>query len=363
MDEDPAPPGRGAPAQGGAERVDPRFFARAVAVIALAAAVVLAVLLLGATIHFVLLAFAGLLFAVVLTSLAEALAARTGLPERAALALVVLALAAAAWGFVRVLAPEFVEQAGVLAETLPRSTERLRERLAAIEPLRRLLEKGTLLPDDGALHARAGRIFSSTFGVIADVVVVLVLGIYLAVQPRLYVEGLVKLFPIDARDRTREVLRTVGTTLRWWLLGRLAGMIVIGALTTIGLSLLGSPLALAIGVMTGLLSFIPYVGPLISAAPPVLIALAESPRQALWVVGLYLVVQSIESYVVTPFVDRKTVLLPPALTLAMQALLGVLVGGLGVLLAGPVTATLFVLVQMLYVEDVLGDPDIAVPRR
>ncbi len=131
-------------------------------------------------------------------------------------------------------------------------------------------------------------------------------------------------------------------------------MVVNGILTAIGLWFLGIPMALSLALLAGVLNFIPNFGPLIAGIPAVLIALTISPQAALFVGLLYIVVQSVDGYVFTPLVNRRSVELPPALTISAQVILGVLVGGMGVVLAGPLTAMLIVIVRMLYVEDTLG---------
>ncbi len=130
----------------------------------------------------------------------------------------------------------------------------------------------------------------------------------------------------------------MGHTLQWWLIGQVFLMLVIGVLIGLGLWLLKVPLALALAILAGLLTFIPYLGPILSAVPAVLFALTESPTLAFYVALLYIGVQTVESYLLEPIVQRKTVYLPPALTIFSQVVLGVLVGGLGVALALPLVA-------------------------
>jgi predicted PurR-regulated permease PerM len=113
-------------------------------------------------------------------------------------------------------------------------------------------------------------------------------------------------------------------------------------------------------LIAGLLSFIPNFGPIISALPALLLAFIASPITAVYVLGLYIGVQLIESNIVTPLIERETIELPPALTIASQLALAVLVGGLGLVLATPLLAVIMVLVQMVYVQDVLGDKEIEV---
>ncbi|MGH6611543.1 MAG: AI-2E family transporter, partial [Burkholderiaceae bacterium] len=198
---------------------------------------------------------------------------------------------------------------------------------------------------------------SGVLGGIVNVLIIIFVGLYLAAEPRLYTNGLVRLVPIRHRPRAQEFLSALGHTLRWWLVGRLSLMLLNGVLTALALWLLGVPLALTLGILAGLLNFIPNIGPVIAGVPAVLIALMQSPQQALYVFILYVALQSVDGYVLTPLVQRRTIELPPVLTITAQVLLGVLLGTLGVLLATPLTAAALVLVKMLYVEDTLGDSE------
>jgi len=131
-------------------------------------------------------------------------------------------------------------------------------------------------------------------------------------------------------------------------------MLILGVLTTLGLWILGIPLALTLGIIAAVLSFIPNIGPIISAVPAILIALIESPSKALYVIFLYIGIQTVESYLITPIIQKKAVHLAPALLIAVQIMIGVLLGALGLLLATPLMVVIIVLVQMLYVQDTLG---------
>jgi predicted PurR-regulated permease PerM len=183
----------------------------------------------------------------------------------------------------------------------------------------------------------------------------ILLAIYLASEPKTYIKGFAKLFPQQNRKRVREILYEIGETLSWWLIGKGASMIFIGLLTWIGLSFIGVPLALSLGLIAGLLSFIPNFGPILSAIPAILLAFIDSPISALYVLGLYVGVQLIESNLVTPMIERETVELPPVLTIVSQLALAILFGAPGLILATPILAVVMVLVQTLYIQDVLGD--------
>jgi predicted PurR-regulated permease PerM len=212
-----------------------------------------------------------------------------------------------------------------------------------------------LLGAGSGLLARAPSMLSTTFGVLTNTIVVVFVGLFAAAEPGPYVNGIVRLVPIPRRDRARAVLQAVGSTMRWWLVGRFIAMGAVFSLTWLGLWWLDVPLAFSLALLAGVLNFIPNVGPILSAVPAGLLALVASPQLALWVLLLYFVVQSIESYVLNPIVDRRTVWLPPVVTLVSQLALAVLFGFLGMALATPLAAVVTVLIKMLYVEDVLGD--------
>ena len=148
----------------------------------------------------------------------------------------------------------------------------------------------------------------------------------------------------------------LGTTLQWWLIAQGIDMVVIGVATALGLWLLGIPLALLLGVLAALFNFIPNVGPFFSYVPAVLLALVEGPEKALYVTIFYIGLQCVEGYVLLPLLQRGAVDTPPAVLIAVQVLLTLLVGGLGLALAAPLAACAMIVVKMLYVHDVLGDP-------
>jgi len=185
---------------------------------------------------------------------------------------------------------------------------------------------------------------------------VVIIGLYLAVRPLTYTEGVARLVPSEQRQRAGQVLAAMGHALRWWMVGRGASMLVVGILTALGLLLAGVPLFLSLGVIAGLFSFVPYIGPIAGAVPALLVAFTVSPVKALYVVLIFAGVQLLESNLITPLIQEQTVSIPPALLITAQVVAGVLAGILGVLLATPLAVTLTVAVQMLYVEDVLDEP-------
>ncbi|MGE0082689.1 MAG: AI-2E family transporter, partial [Thiohalomonadaceae bacterium] len=178
---------------------------------------------------------------------------------------------------------------------------------------------------------------------------------YLAAEPDLYRRGMLRLLPIRSRAGAEALLDEIGGMLTRWMFGQFVSMSTIGLLTWLGLSLLGVPLAATLGLAAALLTFIPTIGPILAATPAVLVGFSVEPLLALWVVLLYLVVESLESYLVTPLVQRQVVHLPPVLVLGAQLLLAILYGLLGLFVAAPLAVAVMVLVKRLYVEGVLGD--------
>lgn len=337
---------------------------RALASTGVAAAVVVLLLFVWYARDVLLLAFAGILVGVFLRRLATWVSDRTPLSPRWALVVVVLALLGSFVGTFAIRGESIAAEVRTLRDRLPEAAEQLQNRLERYEWGRRAVEAAPspreLLPDTPDAIGRVTGAVSSTFSALASFVIILFLGIVLAATPRVYVNGLLALLPEAKVPRGREVLGQLYDTLWWWLIGRIAAMTFIGVITGVGLWIIGVPLAFVLGLLAALLSFVPNIGPILSAIPAVLLALAQGPRVALWVLALYVGVQVIESYVLDPVIDRKTVHLPPALTILAQLVFVLFAGIPGLALATPLTAALVVLVTMLYVQDVLGRRDIAV---
>ncbi|HEV2129900.1 MAG TPA: AI-2E family transporter [Longimicrobiaceae bacterium] len=327
---------------------------------AVALGVVLILALLWYAGYVLLLLFAAVLVGVFLHSLSAALRRFTGLSSGWSLAAVVLALLVLFGLSFWLFGASLADQASQLAERVPQAVENVRQRVEQHPWARQLLAQLSPPTQGGGggrdLPSALAGIFTATLSGLVNFIIVLVVGLYLAANPGVYTGGLVRLVPSGTRERAREVLHVVGYTLRWWLIGRFAVMAVNGALTGVALWIIGVPLAFSLGLLTGLLNFIPNFGPILAAIPAVLLALLEGPTTALYVVILYIVIQNLEGFVLTPLVQQRTVSLPPAAILLSQVLLGVLVGTLGVLVATPLAATVFVLVKMLYVEDTLDEP-------
>lgn len=196
---------------------------------------------------------------------------------------------------------------------------------------------------------------SSTVAVFGGLLLVIFLSIYIGAEPELYHRGIMHLFPHHARRRAGEVLSETAIVLRKWLVTQLIAMVVIGTVTTVALLLLGVKAAVALGLIAGFLEFVPTVGPILSAIPAIAMGFIDSPQKALYVLIVYVGIQFVENHLLIPLLMRGGLDLPPALTIVGQALMTLLFGFLGLMVAVPMTAALMVPIKMLYVEDVVGD--------
>lgn len=197
----------------------------------------------------------------------------------------------------------------------------------------------------------------SAIGALTSVVAMLVIGIFLAAEPKLYDRGIAWMLPLRHRTTFYRIAEHVGFTLRRLLFGRIVGMIVEGLFTWVMLSLGGVPMAALLGLLTGVLAFIPNIGAIISGVLIVAVGFSAGPEQGLYAIFVYFLVQNIDGYLILPYIARKTVDLAPAILLAMQLLMGALFGILGVLFADPILATLkVVLVDLSGRERVPAEP-------
>ncbi len=339
----------------------PGLAARTLTQAAVVAFVALCVFAMLRGVQVFLVAFAGLLFAVLLHGAASWLASKSRLTPRWALAVAIvvplLLMALAVW----LVAPDVARQASELADRLPKAARQLEDRLTDSDwagPLMAQKERiQDAISDDAGIFSLAGQAFSTTFGALGNLVIALAIGMFIAISPQTYVGGLLRLVPLHRRSRARQVLDETGSALASWLLAKLTAMVVIGLLTAIGLWFIGIDLALVLALLAALLAFIPNIGPVIAVVPAALIAMVGGVDKLGWVIALYVAVQAFESYLLTPVLQQRMLNLPPALTLSVQVLLGVLTGTLGLILATPLTVALITMTRMWYVEDMLGDDE------
>ncbi len=218
---------------------------------------------------------------------------------------------------------------------------------------------------DGADHTRSmvlailqtlGTMFSVSAWTIMLLVVSFVVTLYVALDPEVYRRGILWMIPSDHEEAATLTMARICVALRWWMLGRLASMLAVGLLTSLGMWLIGMPVPLALGALAGLLSFVPNIGPIVAAVPGLLVAVPDGPWMFLSALGVYVVAQIIESNLISPLVDQYTVATPPAVLIFAQVIMGMLAGVWGAVIASPLLVVVLVLTQQLYVRGCLKKP-------
>ena len=304
-----------------------------------------------------LLVFGAVLIAVLLRALADPIAHRTPLSETWALIPATLGILLVVGLAVWLLGAEVRAQVAELVERLPDAWRSFEERLGATDLGERIISRAQdAAPGGGSVVSGLAGVVTSFMGGLADFLLIVFGGLYLAVQPELYRRGILLLFPAGgSRERIAGTLDASGEALRLWLLGQLVSMTFLFVLTGLGLWAIGVPAALALALLAGLAQFVPLLGPIVAAVPALLIALSEGWQTALWTLLLYVAIQQVESNIITPLVQRQAVSLPPAVTLFAVVAFGLLFGPLGILFATPLAVVAMVAIKRLWVRDTLGE--------
>lgn len=305
--------------------------------------------------------FGSVVVSVLLSAMVSLLVRRARLSHGIALGVVLAVLVAGFALLMWLFGAQLAAEMDSLKKSLPSAWADFHTWLAA-SPAGPMVEQasGHLQSSFSGIAAKAGTLALAASGNITNMLLMLVGGIYLAAQPKLYREGTLKLFPTDRRALVGDAMDASGNALKAWLGGQLVAMLVIGLLTGLGLWALGVPVAVGLGIITALLDFVPIVGPILAAIPAVLLGFTVSPQVALGALVLFIVLQQLESHVLQPLIQQRAVDLPPALLLISLFGIGALFGLPGVILAAPLTVVLYVLVKRLYVKEAL-DTDTPIP--
>ncbi|OYY90142.1 MAG: hypothetical protein B7Y45_08650 [Sphingomonas sp. 28-66-16] len=306
-----------------------------------------------------LLVFAGVVFSALLRLIGDPIRYRLGLSRGlsilAAIAILAAILGLTGWLFGAQLSAQFSEISG----RIPSGIGQFRSMIERLPFGEQIAGGLNTLPSSGFLSGVAG-FAMTTVGALANLLVVIVGGIFIATAPRYYFAGIAGLFPDDARPNVRDALEAIDVALGKFLQGQLLTMLIDGVLAGIGLWLIGVPAPLALGVFLGVVNFIPFFGPFIGAIPGVLVALTAGPMTALYAAGVYLVVSQLEGNLVSPLLQQRLVSLPPALTIFAVLAFSVLFGTLGAIVAAPLTAMLYTGAIVLWAQDAL-DEDVKTP--
>ncbi|QEO17685.1 AI-2E family transporter [Acetobacter vaccinii] len=312
--------------------------------------------------------FASVLCAVVLHGLSNILVRHLRLSYGWALGIVVMAVLCSGAFLLWNSGPSIANEAIRLQEALRQQEAALRTALKN-DPTGQMILKylptsmgGQQNGSESSLASLGSRIagsmtgmLGSAFGALGTILVVLIAGLYFAMSPATYANGMLRLIPPAKRPHMRSLVLRAGRTLWAWVAGQSLDMLVVGSLSAIGLWFIGVPLPLALGVLAGLCNFIPYIGAIMGAVPALLLALPLGTRETIMVAVLYSVIQFFEGNVLAPVIQRHAVQMPPALTVLSQTLFGSILGFPGLIFASPLTAVLLSILDGVTEE--LSDTD------
>lgn len=313
------------------------------------ALIVISLLILRVAFNVLLMALAGSMIAVYFHGLGDLIQRKTKLSRKLAMTLSIggsfIILGLLFW----FIGSTIQKQVSELSNSLPHTISNAKADLAQTPAGRKILEYSSG-DNSQKLATTVTGLFSTSFGVIGDLYIILFLGIFFTANPSLYKDGILLIVPENRKLLAGHVLNRISLSLKGWLKGMLLSMLLITMLLSIGLSIMGIPVALVLSLITGILELIPNIGSLIAMIPGVLLALTISTNTAIIVALMYIVSQTIVANIVTPLIQKKMINLPPALTLISQLIMGTLSGALGIVLAVPLLAILIILIDELYVK-------------
>lgn len=307
--------------------------------------------------RFFMLVFAAVVLAAVFDAIAGWICRISGMRRAFGLALSVIGIIALVVGAFALFGTQLANEFDTIRQTVPAAIQGLEgflDRYGLGERARALVEGGG--QDIAQLVSQAGGYALAATSGLADFVLVIVGAIFMAANPGVYRRGLLLLIPARAEPVAAATLDDASRGLRGWMMGQAVSSLVVGALTWGGLALLGVPASGGLAIIAGLLDIIPMVGPVIAGVPAVLLAFTVSPMTAFWTLLLFLAIQQLQGNVLQPMIQKHAVDVPPAVLLFAVLAAGLLFGFMGVLLAAPLTIVVYVLVQRVYVREILGKP-------
>jgi len=366
--------------------MDDRTFVRRALIVLLLVAIATTLWLAS---HALILLFGAILFAIIIRGLTGLLRRVVPVPDRVGVSIVLLALLLLLGGFLWLFGTQMAQQFGQITRELPTSLEQVERTLrsstlgqealkvvgdipltddsgaggqvadqadAATPQTGEQADGGGLQDLMGWIAGKIGTVVMWIGNALAAMVVVFFGAVFLSYQPALYRVGLRKMVPKDRTEQMDRTMDRTGHALWLWAAGTLAEMILVGVLTGLGLWALGVPAPLALGIIAGVLEFIPYIGPVLAAVPAILLAWTESTTLALWTVGFYVLLQQLEGNLFLPLIQRQAVSLPPLVAIFAILVFASLFGVIGALFAVPLAVAAMTITQELYVKDTLKRP-------
>lgn len=292
----------------------------------------------------------GILLAVYLLGCASLLE-KLRIPYKLSVVLSVLLNVALLVGFFWFVGARIQSQVAELSQKIPQSIAQIKEAIQQSPLGQKALDLLSFSGGKTKTLSLLKQFFSSTFGILSDVYIILLFAIFFTASPGTYKKGLIKLIPPSGQDKTNKILATIHKKFKSWILGRIIGFFIISIFTGVSLWILGMPLVLTLALIAGILNFIPNFGPIIALIPAVLLALLQGFTMVPWVIALYTVVQIIQSAVTLPLITKKMVNVPPILVLFAQVVLGIIIGFWGLLMAIPVIIIIMTIVKKVYLKE------------
>lgn len=312
--------------------------------------IVIVFLLFKALFSVILLALAGILIAVYFHGFANILHRKLHLPSGWSLAISVLFNIILVVAFFWFAGARLTQQVSELSDTLPKTIQEAKAHLQQSAIGNKVMNYLSMSGNNQKVVAGAKTFFSTTFGILSDLYIIILMAAFFTASPSLYTKGIIKLLPPKAKDKGKELLNKITDVLKNWLKGQIFGFFFIAVLTGIGLWIMGMPLVFTLALLAGLLNFIPNFGPIIALIPAILIGFTLGTTTVIIVICFYTFIQIIQSAVMQPLIQQKMISMPPALIIFGQIALGLLAGFWGVLLATPVIAIIMTVVNKLYSE-------------
>ncbi|MGK7392294.1 MAG: AI-2E family transporter [Candidatus Cyclobacteriaceae bacterium M2_1C_046] len=305
--------------------------------------------------RFFLLVLAGGLIAILWRGVAHWIAEKTGMKFKWLLPVVIILNIGLIVAFFWLASPNISEQMNRLVNEIPQALGRIEEWLQRSQFGRNLIQSFEDSKVTGEQVSRAFDIVGGTMNLIIDALLILVFALFLAFGPQLYRRGILHMVPKKYQSTADHLLLEQKEVLFRWFIGKIIDMSSIFIMTIIGLWILDMPMIFTFALIAFFFSFVPNIGPILSAIPPMAIALLDSPQKMLYVGLLYLGIQLIESYFITPNVQKRASYVPPVILLLVQFLFAKFLGVLGLFLSTPLLVLIMVTVNKLYVRNYLGN--------
>lgn len=329
--------------------------------VGIVALLAIVILVMRVAFNVLLMVLAGALIATFFHGLGDMIQRKTKLSRRLAMMIAVAGSFAIMGTLLWFMGTKIQGQITELSSTLPHTLGNAKAKMASTPLGKKLLESVTG-DNSQKLMATAQSFFSTSFGVIGDIYIILFLGIFFTTNPSLYKNGLLLLVPEDRKEKGKHIIDRVSLSLKGWLKGMMISIILVTILISTGLTIIGLPVAMVLGLITGILEIVPNLGSLLAMIPGVLLALTISTNTAIVVALLYIASQTITANIVNPLIQKKMINLPPALTLTSQLVMGAISGALGVILAVPLLAIVIILIDELYVKKINKEPNRALAK-